>query len=62
MWVCPTCQKTFESAEQVAEHSLKCWREQNPYHISKPAPHSEDIVTKTINDDMKVFFAKFNMR
>ena len=59
MWICPTCQRIFQSKEQVVEHSLKCWREHNPNHISKSAPHSEDVVVKTMNNDVANFFDKF---
>ena len=34
MYICPTCQKQFDNSEDVAKHSLKCWREHNPNHKS----------------------------
>lgn len=57
MYVCPTCNRNFESKDIIAKHSLKCWREHNPYHQSKPAPRSEDIEEKNISDEMLNFFA-----
>ena len=59
MYICPTCSRQFKNAEDVAKHSLQCWREQNPYHISKPAPRSDDIVNRTMNEDIANFFASF---
>jgi hypothetical protein len=59
MYICPTCNQTFESADDVAKHSLGCWREHNPNHKSKPAPRSEDIVTREISDELANFFKQF---
>ena len=55
--ICPTCQRKFESEEAIAKHSLKCWKEYNPNHISKPAPRSEDITRREVNDEAVNFFA-----
>lgn len=57
MYSCPICNRIFETKDEVAKHSLKCWKEQHPYHKSKPAPRSADIVEREINDDVLNFFA-----
>lgn len=59
MYICPTCGKQFESDEALTKHFLKCWKEQHPYHQSKPAPRSEDINTRAVNDDIANFFNSF---
>ena len=59
MYICPTCNRTFKTADDVAKHSLGCWREHNPNHKSKPAPRSEDIVTREISDELANFFKQF---
>lgn len=59
MYICPTCKRKFEDAETIAKHSLRCWREKNPYHRSKPAPQSEDITYKNVSEDIMNFFASF---
>jgi len=56
MYVCPTCSKKFEEEEKLVKHFLSCWKQNNPNHISKEAPHSEDVETRDINEDMKKFF------
>ena len=56
MYICPTCQKNFIKAEDIASHSLKCWREHNPNHKSKSAPHSDDIIKKQIDTSILNFF------
>ena len=58
MYICPTCGKQFENDEVLTKHFLKCWKEKNPTHKSKPAPRSEDINTRTISDDIMNFFNK----
>lgn len=62
MYICPTCNRGFSTEEGVAKHFLSCWKEQNPYHQSKPAPHSEDINTMEMNDDIMNFFNSFKQR
>ena len=57
MYICSICNKTFDSEESIAKHSLKCWREKNPNHKSTPAPRSADIVERTINNDVLSFFS-----
>ena len=59
MYICPTCNKQFDTEEIVAKHYLKCWKEKNPCHKSKPAPRSEDINTREINSDVMNFFNSF---
>jgi len=55
-YVCPTCDKEFNTDEEVSKHFLKCWKNNNPYHKSKSAPRSEDINTREINEDIAKFF------
>lgn len=62
MYICPTCRQQFNTEEEVVSHSLKCWREHNPNHKSKPAPQNEDIVTRSINEDVANFFEFFAER
>lgn len=57
MYICPLCNRTFDLEDNIAQHSLKCWRERNPNHKSKPAPHSADIIERTINNDVLNFFS-----
>ncbi len=57
MYICPTCNRKFDTEIAITQHSLKCWREHNPNHRSKSAPHSDDIVKKEVNDDILNFFA-----
>ena len=56
IYICPTCGKELNNEEEIATHFLKCWKEQNPHHKSKPAPRSEDIVTTKVNEDIMKFF------
>lgn len=62
MYICPTCNRGFSTEEGVAKHFLSCWKEQHPYHQSKPAPHSEDINTREVSQDITDFFAIFQKR
>ena len=59
MYICPTCGKQFNEEEILVKHMSKCWREKNPHLRSKPAPRSEDINTREINDDILNFFNSF---
>ena len=59
MYICPICNKSFTSEEIIVKHMLKCWKEKHPYAKSKPAPRSEDINTREINDDIMNFFNSF---
>ena len=62
MYICPTCYKEFEKEEACVKHVLKCWKDKNPNHQSKPAPRSEDINTRDINDDVANFFDSLKQR
>ena len=59
MYICPTCGKQFENDNILTKHFLACWKEQHPYHKSKPAPRSEDINTREISVEIEDFFASF---
>lgn len=59
MYICPTCGREFREEVLIQKHFLSCWKEKNPYHQSKPAPHSEDIVSRDINDEITDFFNSF---
>lgn len=59
MYICPTCNKKFEYEDDIAKHSLKCWKEHNPNHRSKEAPHSDDIIERQMNNDILNFFKGF---
>ena len=59
MYICSICGKEFETKEILAQHHLKCWKEQHPYHQSKSAPCSESISTSVANDDVLNFFNSF---
>ena len=59
MYICSICNRQFKNKEDIAKHSLKCWRENNPYHKSKTAPHSSNRIERTVNKDILNFFASF---
>ena len=59
MFICPTCGKQFEVEDVFTKHFLKCWKEQHPYHQSKPAPRSEDINTREVSNEILDFFGSF---
>ena len=59
MYICPTCSKFFEKEEVFVKHFSKCWKDKNPNHKSKPAPHSEDINIREINSEIENFFNLF---
>lgn len=59
MFICPTCGKEFEKENTVVKHFLNCWKERNPNHKSKSAPHSEDLNTRIVNDSVLGFFETF---
>ena len=59
MFICPTCGKRFEVEDVLTKHFLKCWKEQHPYHQSKPAPRSEDINTREVSNEILDFFDSF---
>lgn len=56
MFICPACSEEFNSERAMREHFLQCWKEIHPFHQSKSAPRSEDIVTKKVSDDITNFF------
>ena len=56
MYICPTCNKEFDTEEIVVKHYLKCWKEKFPHHQVKSAPRSADINTRENNDDDMNFF------
>lgn len=59
MYICPECNRQFNTEEALVKHYLKCWKEQNPYTQSKPAPRSEDINTREVSNDIMDFFNSF---
>ena len=59
MYICPTCEKQFNTEEILTKHFLKCWKDKNPNHRSKSAPRSEDINTKEITSEISDFFNSF---
>ncbi len=56
MYICPICNKEFDKEEKIVKHLSICWKKKNPYRESKEAPRSEDVVTRTINNDVTNFF------
>ena len=60
MFICPTCAKEFNTEDAIQKHFLACWKEQHPYHKSKPAPRSENIITREISNDVINFFNSLN--
>ena len=59
MYICPTCNHSFEEEDVLVKHFLKCWKEKNPCHQSKSAPRSEDINTRNVSNDIADFFNSF---
>jgi len=57
MYICPTCGQELSNEDNMRKHMLACWKELHPYHQSKSAPHSEDIVTKEVDNDVLDFFS-----
>ena len=58
MYICPACGKELPTEPEIVKHFLACWKEHNPRHKSKSAPHS--VLTDTqINSDVMEFFAKY---
>lgn len=60
MYICPTCNKQFNTEESIVKHFTRCWKEQHPYHTSKDAPHSENVITRTVNSEVADFFRSLN--
>lgn len=61
VYICPTCGKECGSEDEVSKHFLKCWKENNPHHKSKPAPRSEDKDIREITPELEDFFAKLKV-
>jgi len=59
LYICPTCNKQFEDEETIVKHSLRCWKEHNPNHKSKPAPCKGNITERQVNEETLKFFASF---
>ena len=57
IYICPDCGKEYETEQDITKHFMKCWKDNNPHHKSKPAPRSEDITTREMGDDVAKFFA-----
>mgnify|MGYP001024681954 CR=1 FL=1 len=62
MYICPTCNRGFKNKENIQKHFLSCWKEQHPGHKSKPAPRSEDIETKQIDNGVLDFFNEMRVK
>ena len=59
MFICPTCNKTFDKEEVLVKHFLKCWKDKNPNRKSNSAPRSDDINTFEVNNEVANFFNSF---
>lgn len=59
MYICPTCKKEFDSETKIIQHSLQCWKKANPHIKSKPIEHSDDVVIREENDELKNFLNSF---
>ena len=59
MYICPTCNQSFNTEEILVKHMSKCWREKNPHLRSKSAPRSEDVNTREIKPEITNFFKEF---
>lgn len=57
MYICPECGKEYQTETQIQKHFLACWKDRNPHHISKEAPHSGTIETKEVNNEVLEFFS-----
>ena len=62
MYICPICNRQFDNPEQIAKHSLPCWKEHNPNHKSTPAPRSEDRTEREVSDAALNFFTSLKNR
>lgn len=56
MYICPFCEQEFNKSEDVAKHSLSCWRKRHPHHKSQPAPRLEDINIREADTNVFNFF------
>ena len=59
MYICPVCSQQFKEEQILVKHYLSCWKKENPHLRSKPAPRSEDINTREVNEDIENFFNSF---
>lgn len=59
MYICPECNKEFNTENEISKHLSFCWKNEHPNHKSKSAPQSEEIVTRNISEDMINFFNSF---
>ena len=59
MYICPVCNQQFKEEQTLVKHYLSCWKKENPQLRSKPAPRSEDINTREVNEDIEYFFNSF---
>ena len=59
IYICPTCNKEFDTEDKISKHFLKCWKKDNPHHKSKPAPQSENIMITEMSSEMVDFFNSF---
>jgi len=59
MYICPICNRGYKNPDDVAKHSLQCWREHNPNHESKHAP-CKTTTEREVSEDVVNFFALFN--
>ena len=57
MYICPTCNRSFEDPEKIAKHFLPCWKEHNPNHMTKHVPQGETKNTREMNDEIFDFFS-----
>ena len=60
MFICPVCNKEFNTEELIQKHFLACWKEQHPFHQSKSAPRSADVILREANEDVIEFFKRLN--
>ena len=56
IYICPDCGKEYETEQDITEHLLKCWKDNNLHYKSKSAPRSKDIVIREMEDDIAKFF------
>lgn len=57
MYICPICNKGFDSEEKIKKHNLSCWRKANPHYKSTTPPQGETIITREDNKDILKFFS-----
>ena len=59
MYICPVCNQQFKEEQVLVKHYLSCWKKENPHLRSKPAPRSEGVNTREVNEDIENFFNSF---